>query len=122
MRKTESQYEIAQKTFKLVSFEDMAPTLCLPSRYSNLAAENCKLSDALLAEIKNKTKTPTSSSASSFLSKFNENCVRSESPFETLLNFDRMALMYRRATAILNEYYTAIKFEQISNKSDTKSS
>lgn len=98
----------------------MAPTLCLPSRYSNLACENLKLSDAISTEMKNKTKTKSGSS--SFLEKFNESCcVKSvESPFEDLFNLDRMGIMYERASDILDEYYSAIRFEQVTHKSDNK--
>lgn len=107
-RSTDSTTPKIQTVEKRIRFGEMAPTLSLPSRYSNLSAENSKLTESLNNELKSRK----NAGRNSFIEKFNETCLPKTSVYENCLNFDRMTMMYKRASLFLDQYYLTINSEQ----------
>lgn len=87
---------------KRVDFKEIASSLSLNAKFSNLGAENAKLSELIESEMRNRRRG-NARTGNCFLQRFNENFTRKESILENNLNFYRMAIKYNKGGHLLAE-------------------
>lgn len=102
-----------------ISFNELAPTLSLPSKLSNLINNNSKLHNCIQTE-KHKRKS-RANTRNVFMEKFNAHLVRKESVFGDNLNLKKMSSAYQNASNLITEHEFLLRNEtNIANDTNSK--